>query len=143
MTLLCRIALASLSLSLCALPALAQQPKPDGNDIPATFTPPKRDAAATFKPAQDYTRRVEMIPMRDGVKLYTVIMIPKGATRAPIVLTRTCYNAEGRAAASRPTSGLGAPPMVSGRGAGADAKREASTHLIDELGLPDEIFVKA
>ena len=27
----------------------------------------------------DYEKRVEMIPMRDGVKLYTVIVIPKGA----------------------------------------------------------------
>ena len=141
MTYFRRIALASLSLFLCAMPALAQQPKPDSNDIPATFTPPKHETAAPFKPAPDYTRRVEMIPMRDGVKLYTVIMIPKGATRAPIVLTRTCYNAAARAAASRPTSGLGAPPMAPSRG--ADAKREASTHLVDELGLPDEIFVKA
>jgi uncharacterized protein len=144
MTPLCRIALASLSFSLCSLPAMTQQPKPDSNDIPASFTAPKRDSAAPFKLASDYIRRVEMIPMRDGVKLYTVIMIPKGATRAPIVLTRTCYNAAARAAASRPTSGLGAPPMANpGRGAGADAKREASTHLLDELGLPDEIFVKA
>jgi putative CocE/NonD family hydrolase len=144
MTLICRIALASLSLSLCALPAVTQQPKPDPNDIPASFTAPKREPAAPFKLAPDYIRRVEMVPMRDGVKLYTVIMIPKGATRAPIVLTRTCYNAAARAAASRPTSGLGAPPMANpGRGAGAETKREASVHLVDELGLPDEIFVKA
>ena len=34
-----------------------------------------------------------MIPMRDGVKLYTVIAIPKGAKNAPMVLTRTPYNA--------------------------------------------------
>jgi predicted acyl esterase len=32
-----------------------------------------------------------MIPMRDGVKLHTVILIPKGARRAPILLTRTPY----------------------------------------------------
>jgi putative CocE/NonD family hydrolase len=42
----------------------------------------------------DYTRRVEMIPMRDGAKLYTVILVPKGAERAPILLTRTPYNAK-------------------------------------------------
>ena len=44
----------------------------------------------------DYTRRDVMIPMRDGVKLHTVILIPKGAlgkTSAPILLTRTPYNA--------------------------------------------------
>ena len=39
-----------------------------------------------------------MIPMRDGVKLKTVIWIPKGAHRAPILLTRTPYDAAGRGA---------------------------------------------
>ncbi len=34
-----------------------------------------------------------MIPMRDGVKLHTVILVPKGAKGAPILLTRTPYNA--------------------------------------------------
>jgi putative CocE/NonD family hydrolase len=38
-------------------------------------------------------RRVE-IPMRDGVKLHTVILVPKGARNAPILLTRTPYNAD-------------------------------------------------
>jgi putative CocE/NonD family hydrolase len=32
--------------------------------------------------------------MRDGVKLHTVIIVPKGAKRAPILLTRTPYNAD-------------------------------------------------
>jgi uncharacterized protein len=41
----------------------------------------------------DYTRREMMIPMRDGTKLHTVILIPKGAKNAPILLTRTPYNA--------------------------------------------------
>ncbi|PYX22787.1 MAG: glutaryl-7-ACA acylase, partial [Acidobacteria bacterium] len=35
-----------------------------------------------------------MIPMRDGVKLYTVILVPKGAKHAPILLTRTPYDAQ-------------------------------------------------
>ena len=35
-----------------------------------------------------------MIPMRDGVKLHTVILVPKGARSAPILLTRTPYNAD-------------------------------------------------
>jgi hypothetical protein len=43
--------------------------------------------------AFDYERRDKMIPMRDGVKLHTVILVPKGARRAPILLTRTPYNA--------------------------------------------------
>ena len=46
---------------------------------------------------RDFTKRVVMIPMRDGVKLYTVIVMPKGATNAPILLTRTPYNAAKRA----------------------------------------------
>jgi putative CocE/NonD family hydrolase len=34
-----------------------------------------------------------MIPMRDGVHLHTVILLPKGAKGAPILLTRTPYDA--------------------------------------------------
>ncbi|MGH7512396.1 MAG: CocE/NonD family hydrolase, partial [Gemmatimonadales bacterium] len=49
------------------------------------FTP----ATSTF----NYERRDVMIPMRDGVKLHTVILVPKGAHRAPILLTRTPYDA--------------------------------------------------
>ena len=41
----------------------------------------------------DYVKRDVMIPMRDGVKLHTVVIVPKGARRAPILLTRTPYNA--------------------------------------------------
>src|ERR1700693_132906 len=41
----------------------------------------------------DYTRREVMVPMRDGTKLHTVILIPKGAKNAPILLTRTPYDA--------------------------------------------------
>ena len=31
------------------------------------------------EPQRDFTKRVVMVPMRDGVKLYTVILIPKDA----------------------------------------------------------------
>ena len=41
----------------------------------------------------DYEKREVMIPMRDGVKLHTVIVVPKGAKNAPILLTRTPYSA--------------------------------------------------
>jgi uncharacterized protein len=41
----------------------------------------------------EYTKRNVMIPMRDGVKLNTVIIVPKGAKRAPMLLTRTPYDA--------------------------------------------------
>jgi uncharacterized protein len=55
------------------------------SETPATFTPPTR--------GMDYARRDVMIPMRDGVKLHTVILVPSGAARAGILLTRTPYNA--------------------------------------------------
>jgi len=42
----------------------------------------------------DYVRREAMIPMRDGVKLHTVILVPKGAKGAGIFLTRTPYDAD-------------------------------------------------
>ncbi len=55
------------------------------------------ETPATFKPVAesfDYVRREEMIPMRDGVKLHTVILVPRGAKNAPILLTRTPYDAD-------------------------------------------------
>ena len=54
------------------------------------------ETPADFKPATgsfEYTRSDVMIPMRDGVKLHTVILVPKGASHAPILLTRTPYDA--------------------------------------------------
>ena len=59
----------------------------------------------------DYVKRVEMIPMRDGVKLYTVIVIPKGAKGAPILLTRTPYNAAARATRAKSTRMLATLPQ--------------------------------
>src|ERR1700688_4189716 len=41
----------------------------------------------------DYGRREVMIPMRDGVKLFTGVVMKKGVTKAPILLSRTPYNA--------------------------------------------------
>jgi putative CocE/NonD family hydrolase len=145
-----RIAVVGLSLAFCVLPSVAQQ-KPVENDIPETFSVPKQTTADYAKPAPDYIKRVEMVPMRDGVKLYTVIVIPKGATRAPIMLTRTPYNAAARAAANRTTAGAGAasaapvvppPPGASGA-AGRIAVKAEVPRMLDELGLSDEIFVKA
>jgi putative CocE/NonD family hydrolase len=100
--------------ALAFTPALAQQAPiwpPKGDDVPAKFTPPVAANA-------DYIKREVMVPMRDGTKLYTVIVIPKGATNAPIVLTRTPYNAKGR------------------------AKRSDSASMLATLPLADEIFVK-
>jgi putative CocE/NonD family hydrolase len=55
------------------------------------------ETPAQFKPVTDsfdHVRRDVMIPMRDGVKLHTIILIPRGAKRAPILLTRTPYEAK-------------------------------------------------
>ncbi len=57
-----------------------------GGDIPGDFK--------VVTDADDYIKRDAMIPMRDGVKLYTVIVIPKGATHAPMILDRTPYGAD-------------------------------------------------
>src|SRR6185369_8323764 len=47
--------------------------------------------SAQYKPA-DYTRTEAMIPMRDGVRLYTTIDAPTRATeKLPILLLRTPY----------------------------------------------------
>ncbi|HEX4693150.1 CocE/NonD family hydrolase [Sphingomonas sp.] len=111
--------LPSLALAVAlVVPAIAQDapqtaplwPRGD-TDIPAKFTPPV-DANA------DYIKREVMIPMRDGTKLYTVIVIPKGAINAPIVLTRTPYNAAGR------------------------AHRTDSASMLATLPLADEMFVR-
>ena len=48
-------------------------------------------------PDPTYVTRTVMIPMRDGVKLKTFIILPRGATNAPIVLPRTPYQAGARA----------------------------------------------
>jgi uncharacterized protein len=59
----------------------------------------------------DFERRNVMIPMRDGVKLHTVILVPKGAKNAPILLTRTPYDADGQTT-HRASSHLG--PVLDG-----------------------------
>ena len=55
------------------------------SETPAKFVP----VTDSF----DHVRREVMIPMRDGVKLHTVILVPRDARGAPILLTRTPYNA--------------------------------------------------
>jgi putative CocE/NonD family hydrolase len=88
----------------------AEQPLSSaGNDIPKTIKVPLTD--------YDYVRREVMIPMRDGVKLFTSIIVPKGATNAPILLTRTPYNASKRTA------------------------RFDSPHMVAALPQGDEVFV--
>ena len=69
-------------LSLLCSPSIAQTLP---SETPEKFTP--------TNDAFEYVRRDVMIQMRDGVKLRTVILVPKGAKNAPILLTRTPYSA--------------------------------------------------
>ncbi len=86
-------ALLAAALLACSGPFAAAAP-PDpllvatGNDIPAHVSLPRA--------GDEYVKRTVMIPMRDGVKLFTVIVLPKNAHDAPILLTRTPYNAAKR-----------------------------------------------
>ena len=75
-----KLILIALSLFLC--PSLMAQ-----NETPAKFEPTNNGF--------NYERRTVNIPMRDGVKLHTVILVPKGARNAPILMTRTPYDADG------------------------------------------------
>jgi putative CocE/NonD family hydrolase len=79
-----------LSCALLAEPLLAQTAAPQYPNYPS-------EAPAVLHPATDgfdFIRREVMIPMRDGVKLHTVILVPKGVKNAPMLLTRTPYSAD-------------------------------------------------
>jgi putative CocE/NonD family hydrolase len=79
--------------------AAAPDAEPLHGEIPQTFIP----RVGSF----DYVRRVEMIPMRDGVKLLTVLIVPRAARRAPMLLTRSPYGADAHLA-ENPTAHVGA-----------------------------------
>jgi uncharacterized protein len=80
------------ALVLTSLLAVAQNgaPKPKYPNFPSETPAELKPATSGF----DYARREAMIPMRDGVKLHTVILVPNGAKHAPILLTRTPYSAD-------------------------------------------------
>ena len=70
--------------------AQAIAPRPAAQRLPS-------ETPAQFKAVTDsfdYDRREVMIAMRDGVKLHTIVLVPKGASHAPILLTRTPYEAK-------------------------------------------------
>lgn len=77
--------------SFVVVPVIAQ--------TPSRVTPMTPDVVERYEqtlPSADYVRREVMVPMRDGVKLFTVVMMKKGTTKAPILLSRTPYNASGQ-----------------------------------------------
>src|SRR5271154_5279247 len=70
--------------ALCTLLPLA--PAQSTSKPPATLP---SESPTVFVPTNsgfDYDRREVMVPMRDGVKLHTVILVPKGTKNAPILL---------------------------------------------------------
>ena len=62
---------------------------------------------AAQQPAADtgYTTTEAMIPMRDGVKLHTVIVAPRSAAPLGILMDRTPYGADGAAAGAARNAG--------------------------------------
>jgi uncharacterized protein len=75
---------------LFSLFAVAQTPAPQYPNYPSETPDHLKPVTSSF----DFERREAMIPMRDGVHLHTVILVPRGASHAPILLTRTPYSAD-------------------------------------------------
>jgi uncharacterized protein len=80
-----------------AMPAAIGWAQSQGQSASPQFT----ERPENLQPATtgfDYERREVMIPMRDGVRLHTVILVPKGAQNkaksAGMLLTRTPYDAD-------------------------------------------------
>ncbi len=78
-------------LLITAFFSLRAHAQPRG-ELPSEMPPAFKAHTESF----DYVKREEMIPMHDGVRLKTFILIPKGASKAPMLLTRTPYNASER-----------------------------------------------
>jgi putative CocE/NonD family hydrolase len=84
-------------------------------------TPMTPDGVASYEqtlPSADFIRREAMVPMRDGTKLYTVIVMKKGTQKGPILLSRTPYDAY------------------------EETHRVASQHVVDVLEVMDSDFVE-
>jgi len=74
------------------------------------------DIPRTFKVETEHhnhTRMESMVPMRDGVKLFTLVMIPRTSSGPmPIVLSRTPYSAANRASrAASPDIAMALPAV--------------------------------
>lgn len=91
--------LTTLGLLAAALPALAQTPAP---------APTRAQDSAFVR--QNYRKVEQLVPMRDGVKLATIMYVPRDADRAhpyPIIMERTPYGAGPRGADRYPLRGPG------------------------------------
>lgn len=88
---------------------------PQATDLPSDL--PTGTQFEQSRDDYDFAKRDVMIPMRDGVKLHTIILVPKGAQHAPMLLTRTPY------------------------GAAKGISRDESTHLAATLPGSDDIMI--
>jgi uncharacterized protein len=91
---------AVLALLVAAIPAASQ---PAASEV-TPMTPDVVESYDEIRPEADYVKRVVMIPMRDGVKLYTVIAMKKGTSKGPLLLSRTPYDAKESAQRSKSQS---------------------------------------
>ena len=89
----------ALAAPLAVLAQQAAQPAVQpGGDIPRTSPrpparPPQLRVVQPAPAPTQYARREAMIAMRDGTKLFTVVILPAQARNAPILLERTPYSA--------------------------------------------------
>jgi len=87
--------------------AAVTQPPMSYPDLPSEMPDAFEPVTGEF----DHVRHEVMIPMRDGVRLRTIILVPKGAVDAPILLTRTPYDAD---ALTRHAKSAHLGPVLSG-----------------------------
>jgi putative CocE/NonD family hydrolase len=85
----------ALRLTALLLPLVAIAAAPPATAPVTPMTPDVFGPYNQVMPWADFVRREVMIPMRDGTKLYTVMVMKKGTTNAPILLSRTPYDAHG------------------------------------------------
>ncbi len=87
----------ALCVLVCNSPLHAQTNEPSVSPKYPNYPSETPTKLKPFESTFDHERREVMIPMRDGVKLHTVILVPRVATKAkpaPILLTRTPYSAD-------------------------------------------------
>jgi len=82
------VSFVALGLFLSATAAMAQE-----SPRVTPMTPDVVDKYEQTLPSADFIRHEVMVPMRDGTKLYTVIVMKKGTDKGPILLSRTPYDA--------------------------------------------------
>ena len=107
----------SIALSLAAT-SLATSAAAQANGRVTPMTPDVVEHYEQTLPSADFVRREVMVPMRDGTKLYTIVMMKKGTRDAPILLSRSPYDAY------------------------AAAHRVASQRLVDNLDVMDAEFAE-